>query len=548
MASAKYMMFNLYAGINNVTVGLSNIMGETFAKTYFDAKDYLEAVNIYKSSMFTFMKDMFSDTTNDLTCGILKLFDAIEIDKMLDFANKGDFNLAEIPAKFNTIAYSMQTGGEHFMQNTALIAMLKSHRIYVDNDGKRVIGSFEEYTQNIEDAALQRVLSGNEYLSSKYHLMKQKAKADKQLQYEYDKLKRNVINDFLNTLTNEEKRQYGEQYIKLRNEMLENDKAEFEALPNVWDQFELHNGIARFKPESGLTDADFGMMRHRAIYVNKKIHGVYDKNGAAQLEKYWFGSLIMQFKKHVYPGIMKRWRTAGYYNEIRGSFEKGSYISVLDFLGTEFKDFKTKMNTKKEDGSSTALAAIQTLIKCVYDTATNFKFNYDLLPKWERDNINRALADLCSTMAALLTTFAIYALADDDDLEESTFLNSTLYLADRLYGESRMYTPMGMIPEIKTQWSQPVAGKGVIEDLIDACSFTVQWLFDPDYDPIYRSGTYKGENKVKVKVLKNIPAVRTVQRIKTINRSNKYYRIGDNQTAQKLVKQLAFEISGKDND
>ena len=80
MASAKYMMFNLYAGINNVTVGLSNIMGETFAKTYFDSKDYLEAVNIYKSSMFTFMKDMFSDTTNDLTCGILKLFDAIEID------------------------------------------------------------------------------------------------------------------------------------------------------------------------------------------------------------------------------------------------------------------------------------------------------------------------------------------------------------------------------------------------------------------------------------------------------------------------------------
>ena len=548
MASAKYMMFNLYAGINNVTVGLSNIMGETFAKTYFDGKDYLEAVNIYRSSMFTFMKDMFSDTTNDLTCGILKLFDAIEIDKMLDFANKGDFDLAEIPAKFNTIAYSMQSGGEHFMQNTALIAMLKSHRIYVDNDGKRVIGSFEEYTQNIEDAALQRVLSCNEYLSSKYHLMKQKAKADKQLQYEYDKLKRNVINDFLNTLTDEEKSQYGEQYIKLRNEMLKNDKAEFEALPNVWDQFELHNGIARFKPESGLTDADFGMMRHRAIYVNKKIHGVYDKNGAAQMEKYWFGSLIMQFKKHVYPGIMKRWRTAGYYNEIRGSFEKGSYISVLDFLGTEFKDFKTKMNTKKEDGSATALAAIQTLIKCVYDTATNFKFNYDILPKWERDNINRALADLCSTMAALLTTFAIYALADDDDLEENTFLNSTLYLADRLYGESRMYTPFGAVPEIQTQWSQPVAGQGVFKDLYDACSFSVQWLFNPDYDPIYRSGTYKGKNKVKVKVLKNIPAVRTVQRIKTINSSNKYYRIGDNQTAQKIVKQLAFEISGKNEN
>lgn len=547
MASAKYMMFNLYAGINNVTVGLSNIMGETFAKTYFDSGDYFEALNIYKNSMMHFIKDMFSDTTTDLTCGILKLFDAIEIDKMLDFANKDDFDIAKIPSEFNTIAYSMQSGGEHFMQNTALIAMLKSHRIYIDNDGKRVIGSFEEYTQNLEDAALQRVLSGNEYLSSKYRVMKQKAKADKQLQYEYDKLKRNVITDFLNTLTEEEKCKYGEEYIKLRDEMTKNDKEEFDKLANVWDQFELHNGIARFKPESGLTDDDFGMMRQRAIYVNKKIHGVYDKNGAAQLEKYWFGSLVMQFKKHVYPGIMKRWRTAGYYNEIRGSFEKGSYISVLDFLGTEFKDFKTKMNTKKEDGSSTALAAIQTLIEAIYDTATNFKFNYDILPKWEKDNINRAIADLCSTMAALLTMFAIYAIADEDDLEENTFLNSTLYLADRLYGESRMYRPLGAIPEIKTQWSQPVAGKGVIEDLITAGNFAVQWLVNPDYDPIYRTGTYKGQNKVKVKVLKNIPAVRTYQRITTINKSNKYYRIGDNQTSQKLMKQLAFEISGKED-
>ena len=64
----------------------------------------------------------------------------------------------------------------------------------------------------------------------------------------------------------------------------------------------------------------------------------------------------MQFKKNVYPGIMKRWRTAGYYNGILGSFEKGSYISVLVFLGTEFKDFKTQMNIKKEDGFSTILA------------------------------------------------------------------------------------------------------------------------------------------------------------------------------------------------
>lgn len=157
-----------------------------------------------------------------------------------------------------------------------------------------------------------------------------------------------------------------------------------------------------------------------------------------------------------------------------------------------------------------------------------------------------AAASTFAPSCANRTAVAIYALTDDDDLENNTFLNSTLYLADRLYGESRMYMPQGIIPEVKTQWSQPVAGKGVIEDLVDAMSFAAQWMWDPNYEPVYKQGPYKGQNKVKVKVLKNIPAVRTVQRIKTINKNNKYYRIGDNATTQKIIKSLAFELSGKE--
>lgn len=93
---------------------------------------------------------------------------------MLDFANKDKFNLDEIPDKLNTIVYSMQSSGEHFIQNTDLFSLFQSCRIFVDNDGKLIMGSFEEYTQNLEDLALQRVISGNKYPSSKYLLMKQK--------------------------------------------------------------------------------------------------------------------------------------------------------------------------------------------------------------------------------------------------------------------------------------------------------------------------------------------------------------------------------------
>lgn len=546
MASAKYMMYNLYAGINNVTVGGVNVLGEVFAKEYFDKSDFFEASKIYDASIVHYLKDMFSETSNDKTCAILKLFDAVEIDKMLEFADS-DFSATKVAEFINTMNFSMQSGGEHMMQNKALIAMLVSQRIWKDEKGRTTFGSFQEYTQMIEDAALRRVISGNEYLSAKYQAIINKTKSDKQLQYEFDKLKRNPINDFFNTLSNEEKRKYGDKYIELRKEMLKNDREEFEQLPTIWSQLELKDGVAKFTEESGIDANLFGLMKNRAVYINKRIHGVYDKNGAAMMERAWYGSLIMQFKKHVYPGIMKRWRTAGYYNEIRGTYEKGSYISVADFLATEFKGIKEKVRERGENGESSALSAIQETFKACYNTLIDFKFNYDMLPEFERANIRRAMADLCGIMASLLTIFAVYALADDDDLEDNTFLNSTLYLADRLYGESRMFTPFGAVPEIKTQWNQPVAGKGVAEDLYDAMSYITQWLFDPDFEPVYKAGPYKGRNKVEVKVLKNIPAVRTINRIQTINKSNKYYRIGDNQTAQKLAKNLAFTITGRND-
>jgi len=57
MATAKFMMFNLYADINNDTAGLSNVIGETFAENYFSGTDYLEAVKIYKSSIFKFIRE-----------------------------------------------------------------------------------------------------------------------------------------------------------------------------------------------------------------------------------------------------------------------------------------------------------------------------------------------------------------------------------------------------------------------------------------------------------------------------------------------------------
>lgn len=558
MSSAKYMMFNIYAAINNVTVGGVNILGEIFAKEYFDTKSWIDATKEYDKSIFNIIKDTFSETSHDRTTAILKLFNAVEIDRTIDFTG-GDIELSKFAEHFNTIAYSLQSSGEHAMQNKALIAMLKTHRVVVDpQTGKKTIMSFGEYSSGLELAALSQVISNDEYLLEKLNQMITTANQDKQLAYEYDKLKRNIITDFFLSLPKSDKKtQIYNEFVARRKEMMKNDKEEFEKYKDVWSQLEVNeDGVAQFTAESELDESAFGVLKNKAIYVNKKIHGVYDKNGAAQIEKKWYGSLVMQFKKHIYPGIMKRWRTRGYYNETRGTFEKGSYISLFDFLAMEFKTYSDKKNARlgRKEGqvvdpqeqdyqTNAALASIQTIFECIFDTVHNFKYNYNILPTWEQNNIRRALADLCGVMAALLTVFIIYALTDEDDLEDSTLLNSALYLADRLYGESRMYMPQGIIPEIRTQWSQPIAGAGVVKDLYTAMGMVNSFLFDENFDPVYGGNSpYKGQNKVAVVVKRNIPIVRTVQRISTINSSNKYYRIGDNGVSEKLVKNIAIKI------
>lgn len=53
----------------------------------------------------------------------------------------------------------MQSMGEHYMQNTVLLAMLKSNRLYQDSEGNMRIGDFKDYSRDIEKKAMQEVLA-----------------------------------------------------------------------------------------------------------------------------------------------------------------------------------------------------------------------------------------------------------------------------------------------------------------------------------------------------------------------------------------------------
>ena len=84
-----------------------------------------------------------------------------------------------------------------------------------------------------------------------------------------------------------------------------------------------------------------------------------------------------------------------------------------------------------------------------------------------------------------------------------------------------------MYVEGKTRWSSPIAMTNSIEDVTKIAITTMSILFDEDYNPYYTTGQYKGQHKVFVAAMRNVPVYRVYNRMTHMNKNNKYYRLGN---------------------
>ena len=290
-----------------------------------------------------------------------------------------------------------------------------------------------------------------------------------------------------------------------------------------------------------------GQFKVKVLRVNDKIHGNYSKIGAAKIEAEWYGGLLMQYHKHIEPGIMKRWRWKGQYNELKESFDKGSYISLAQFVGIEFKGIADRIKEDTEEKKQLyIMASLQEIVKALIDTVTHFNMNWQLLPEWEKNNIKRAYGDLCGIGASIALTIAIHMATDDDEIKDSNTLSTLVYLADRLYSESRMYTPLGLYTEASTLWSSPIAARNGVGDMLKLLSITTNIMFNEEFNPEYTTGLYKGQNKAFVLLKRNIPAYRVYDRLQHMSRNNQYYRINDNSKNIKFAKNIANVLTSED--
>ena len=556
--SAKFMMLNITGGIGNITVGESAIAGEYIAKEYFTPTGWLKGKNMWRQAIPSFIRGMANEDSTTLADALVKFMNIVDFDEV---NNRPTVHLDAdtILNKIRDFMYSPNSMGEHFMQNGAMFSMFFDNRMVKvpDAESNGRLGyeamTWEQYKNKFHEYAMKNIIGGNDELLNKYEEFKKNILADDNKKKEYIWNRRDINTEFANLyLTKEQKKQFITERKKLEKEA----KVKFEELPTVMDQVDLKDGRLAFKEGSILAELQakskdkevgdgymfLGYMKGKVISVNKKIHGVYDKLGAAQLEKQWWGSLAMQYHKHIYPGVMKHYRRKGYFNEERGTKEVGCAPALFDFLTTPIRQLRYEK--EMSDGQVETLESLQVLLKGYAEFAMNLQTNWQLMPKWQRASIERAAGDVVGALGGICTALAVRCIWDDDDLKNSLWGNLMLYEADELTTQSMMYNMLFLPQQFDQLWSSPIAGVTAGKDIMAACNNIAAYVMDDDYDPNYTSGRYAGQNKIIVKLGRQIPIYRSLNNLATLDKANSYYKTGDNLLTLINVKDWANDIRG----
>lgn len=540
MVSSKFMMLNLTGGIANVLYGKTQIQMEMAAGQYFKYSDFRKAENEYALSIGSYFADAYSETTKSETNAIIRLFNILESDMATETYGKGSNPLG----KLEDLLFIQQSAGEHYMQNTTLLAMLNSHRVSVDENGKAAVISYETFTQNLRENSLIKVLNEvNPDLVNTYNEYCNKIKESFAVKEQFNRFKQDMITNFLRTQSKEVRDKFVAQYKEDSKEQ----RSKFDELPTFRSQLKLSNGVAVLKEDSPLSNADIADFRNKVLTVNHHIHGIYDKIGANTLQQSWWGALLMQFHKHLVPGFQKRFgyrlgHFDGVYNETRETINKGSYVSLAEFITFPVRKYYELNNSNELE----AVRTLQGLAKGYVDFFGNFVTYYNILPEYDKANLRRCLGEWIAITKAV-ALFVVGKLMLDDDDESTQIADYVLYSADRLMSETIQYNPWGMMNEGQKLYSQPVAAFSIANDNLKLLGACCSYIFTGDADDLlYQSGTYSGENKLKVNLLKQVPVVNQIRKHERLGANNSYYKVRQSPFSG-LGQFIANKITGEED-
>lgn len=542
LTSAKFMMLNITGGIGNVTVGRSGIFAEHIAKAYFSTSAWNKAKTMWYGASLSFLRGMTREDSTSLADAIVKFMNVVDFDEVLGRPT-GSFKASDAINRLRNLMYSPNAMGEHHMQNSAMFAMMFENRI-VPVDDYRNKGrlpyqamTWSQYKVASHEEAMRQLIAGTP-LAAQFEKFVNDIKSDPNQLKEYARGRRDLANEFKNLFLNNKQ---NKEFVAKRKELEDKAKKQFEANPTLMEQLDLVDSKLGFKDGSLMEQlykqstngevndayALLGEFKGKVIAVNKEIHGVYDRLGAAQLEKYWWGSLVMQYHKHIYPGILKHWRRKGYFNEQTGDNRVGCGPALMDFLTMPIRQYNER-HKLLDDKQLEALEGTQNLFAAYVNFAENIRVNWEALPEYQKAAIRRTAGDVFGALSSIMVAIGTNIAWDDKDKDKMLLPNLMLYSADQLATESMMYNPIFLPNNAKQLWSSPIAMMNMPNDIINSLNLVANAMFDDEFDYNYTTGRYKGENKFKVKLMRQVPIYRAYNNLATLDKSNSYYHYGQN--------------------
>ncbi len=505
--SLKGIGFNVFSGINNLVYGRIQTMIEAASGQFFSADDYKKANSMYFSATTSYVGDTLKSNENGnksttIQNALIKEFSIIKSQNEIAGEDGGreisKFNLAMY---FSNAAYLMQNVGEHQMQNITLFAMLKSHRIV---NGK--------------------IMNFNDFLQDKKHKIPNITKTNKS-QAEYNKLK-------------EEARKL----IRENKKITDNARIEFEKYETVEKQYELVDGYAVLKKGAEVSDKEIALFTDRVIRVNHKLHGIYNKEDKGTINNIWIGRLLLQFRNWARPGWNKRFGSRGglktlvdlamgknikegttFWNEGRGEYDKGMYISTWEFITTPIRGV-VQDASEEEKNAWNMIAAIA---RDYGQFFANADIHWHTLSDQDKANVKRSALELSYLFAAWALLNALRSMGEDDEeLKENFAYNIALYQLDRLRMELVTYSPIyGWMNEGTKLLASPTATWSTINSTYKFLYYSTLYPFMNEEERVFRGGMYYGQTKAVVYGERMIPLWNQIQRLKYINKSNKYYKL-----------------------
>jgi len=476
--------FNVQAAAKNVGMAGVQLRLEARAGIHYNKSDLNKARMDYFKNIASIRADKDKRLSSNKISALIKEFqvldeytEIIEQSHDLNLTREGTTQAAikkkQALKKLNELAFGMTNIVEHNAHNQTLLAMMYSHRIFTDENGKKTIVSRHDYVNKFEN-------------SKDLNILKIKDKA-------YTK-------QFIEESAERKKK---------RAESFEKNTESFESM------FDFKDGILTIKTDKNgkrlLDETSIHDFELKVQGVNHKLHGIYNREDKGAIENIMMGQMLMQFK-HWLPAMwVERFGTTGnpfntatHWNERRQEESIGNYNALWKMVG---KSTSAHISQVRDlNGDVHPIEAIQAFLTGVLQFTMHAKVYYHTMNSYEQAALMKAVNEVMTGLAMTATIVVVSANVPDEK-KDSVLYNFPMYVLKGLRQEVLGLTPVvGWTDQALMMTKSPFAAFDIIEDIV---KLTLRTLALPvrGEDNYFKAGRNKGRLKAVDSAIKLFPGI-----------------------------------------